>query len=769
MLNAAAPRPAGSLVLLLPVYHTGGALSVDHGGESKRFDWATTAARDLSYQSYAYGADREAKIAAHTPSATLRYAAFFGDATHRVKPVADGARVTLAYELYRDGLPDPAADALLLRAERCRAAFASLARSPSFMAEGGHLGFECCHLYEEKELTAAEKTLAASSAGTASARKIKGLKNEDAVLGVAAAAAGLCVESVRILSDGNGYSECEYLLDKMPSSARGFGSVRNCDGCRMKGISPDEVDDYAAGRLDESYPGLEWVSKRQGAKRELAELEFGEYFGNEASTTTFYTRACLVVTVPPAGTVSRLAISSSDALTTERVHADAAAPKPATAKSAAAPKAAASKAATTPAPGASSSTTLDKFLSSTSTPAAPAAAAATGAAAGKKRARAVEAADDDGDEEEEVVRPGAAKLKTRSVSVTLHRIQGSLGIALADNNQITAVHAGGAGAKAGLAVGDAVTEVNGKSVHLASFGSLLPKDKAAPIKMRLQRVVEADVGTATAADGKTPAGGKAPASSKTAGKAKVVSRAAALEEEEEDDDDDDDDDDSDEESEGDDEEPPAKKPAPPRPAGAAGSSSSSAPSAFAALQAGAAAAAAAAAAAPSAASAPKPPPKASAPPALFSSTPSASTAGPRTIHIVGAQGSATRMAATGGKASIVLQPGEGLRELKAAIRKCFGLYKHHKLSKLMLAPPAGGAEAEAKKNDLVHGATVRCTYTFSSGNGNIGGFGPGGRRRGGFRGGGFGGMSQRDMMMLMLLQGRGGFGGYGGYGSDDSY
>ena len=166
----------GSLVILLPCYHSGGCLSVDHGGESKRLDWANSASRDFSFSGYAYGPDRAAKIAAHTPSATLRYAAFFGDATHRVAAVSDGARVTLAYELYRDGLPDPTADALLLRAERCRAAFAALAGDASFMPEGGALGFECCHLYEEKELSAADKTLSSTSAGTASARKIKGLK-----------------------------------------------------------------------------------------------------------------------------------------------------------------------------------------------------------------------------------------------------------------------------------------------------------------------------------------------------------------------------------------------------------------------------------------------------------------------------------------------------------------------------------------------------------------------------------------------------------------
>ena len=63
------------------------------------------------------------------------------------------------------------------------------------------------------------------------------------------------------------------MLSKMPASARGFGSVRNCDGCRMKGISPDEVESYASGRLDEAYPAIEWISQRKGARKQLEELE----------------------------------------------------------------------------------------------------------------------------------------------------------------------------------------------------------------------------------------------------------------------------------------------------------------------------------------------------------------------------------------------------------------------------------------------------------------------------------------------------------------
>ena len=40
-----------------------------------------------------------------------------------------------------------------------RAAFAALLADAAFMPDGGTLGFECVHLYEEKEMGAAESTL----------------------------------------------------------------------------------------------------------------------------------------------------------------------------------------------------------------------------------------------------------------------------------------------------------------------------------------------------------------------------------------------------------------------------------------------------------------------------------------------------------------------------------------------------------------------------------------------------------------------------------
>ena len=76
------------------------------------------------------------------------------------------------------------------------------------------------------------------------------------------------------------------------------------------------------------------------------------------------------------------------------------------------------------------------------------------------------------------------------------------------------------------------------------------------------------------------------------------------------------------------------------------------------------------------------------------------------------------------------------------IRQIAGKYAHHTMGSLKIGGPGG---RNAKKNDLVDGATVHCTYTYTAGNPGFGGF----RGRGSnhllfammFGGGGGGGMS----------------------------
>ena len=63
-----------------------------------------------------------------------------------------GMRTTLTYAAVtgRDQAPDPNADALLVRAESVRAAFAAVLADAT--CEPGKLAHECRHLHEEKAL-----------------------------------------------------------------------------------------------------------------------------------------------------------------------------------------------------------------------------------------------------------------------------------------------------------------------------------------------------------------------------------------------------------------------------------------------------------------------------------------------------------------------------------------------------------------------------------------------------------------------------------------
>ena len=58
------------------------------------------------------------------------------------------------------------------------------------------------------------------------------------------------------------------------------------------------------------------------------------------------------------------------------------------------------------------------------------------------------------------------------------------------NGQVTAVHAGGLAARAGLLVDDRIVEVNSKDTGIETFASLLPKDETRPIRLKIVRMVE---------------------------------------------------------------------------------------------------------------------------------------------------------------------------------------------------------------------------------------------------------------------------------------
>ena len=118
----------GSLVVVFPTLHDGGALLLRHRGQEWTFD------------------SGKALAAADQPS--IGYVAFFSDIEHEVTPVISGHRVTLTYNLYfEDDVDDYANKAVSKRLTlpnkgAFREAFTALLENPEFwqMEAHSHLG-----------------------------------------------------------------------------------------------------------------------------------------------------------------------------------------------------------------------------------------------------------------------------------------------------------------------------------------------------------------------------------------------------------------------------------------------------------------------------------------------------------------------------------------------------------------------------------------------------------------------------------------------------
>jgi hypothetical protein len=119
----------GSLVIVFPTAHTGGALQFRHGTR----EWTLDSGADLT----------------SLPSPAVSYAVFFSDVEHEVLPVTSGHRVTITYNLYR-GFPQSIPKAAFSNEreeERLVALFQELLDMPSLLIEGGMLAFGLQHQY----------------------------------------------------------------------------------------------------------------------------------------------------------------------------------------------------------------------------------------------------------------------------------------------------------------------------------------------------------------------------------------------------------------------------------------------------------------------------------------------------------------------------------------------------------------------------------------------------------------------------------------------
>lgn len=253
------PRSAelvGTLVVGLPIEHTGGTFVVDDGRAPQRFDWGGKPAPD-----------------------TLPWVALFSDVDHEIEPVKSGARVTLVYALHRTA--EPRSDAKAKQRQelvtRAASALARHARWPVLIP--------CArHIIAEPE---AKQPLS-----------IDTLRGVDRDVAEALAAAGLRVVVRSCVAAIPNYENPQ----PWPSTEGMFGLTR------LKAVPPHDVIDALADGVGggiEDYILDEVMLDQCAIRRSAAAMLMHENaqwavhgmdFGNEGFDALLYSVAALEVT-----------------------------------------------------------------------------------------------------------------------------------------------------------------------------------------------------------------------------------------------------------------------------------------------------------------------------------------------------------------------------------------------------------------------------------------------------------------------------------------
>lgn len=211
----------GSLVVALPVPWVGGMLTLNHEGKSETFTWNASMQHPDSrrYVPSDKRVEWQEKIDAFVPPNEVHYAAFFSDTKHSISTVSEGYRLTLSYTIFRDSMPDPTCDLLLLRANQLQLVLRAAMEDPYFYER--KLGFKSHHMYEEAVVVGLERKLVRGkkSLSHAHVKDLK-LKNEDAVIAVVSSSMGLQVSCVRLLNDEYGYAEGPFVLENFQHRAK---------------------------------------------------------------------------------------------------------------------------------------------------------------------------------------------------------------------------------------------------------------------------------------------------------------------------------------------------------------------------------------------------------------------------------------------------------------------------------------------------------------------------------------------------------------------
>ena len=280
-------RMFGSLVVVFPTPHEGGALFLRHHGHEWVFD--------------------SSKALEALDEPTIGYVAFFSDIEHEVAPVTSGHRITLTYNLYFDD--DGHDDAVSTskhhipprpsNQEGFCEAFKALLENPEFMADGGTLAFGLRHVYPIKgNLKHVYNVLKGSDAVVYQSMRTLGyepvlyvyydddINNNDKVN--------------KDEGEGEDYSNPSrgVVVDRLMDFGRQFQECSVLDAAQEEGGIPVYQVGCTVTNTYEDPEPVEWVTPLTKYNRQEGAFA---YCGNEASLFWVYGDVCMIVRIGKAG------------------------------------------------------------------------------------------------------------------------------------------------------------------------------------------------------------------------------------------------------------------------------------------------------------------------------------------------------------------------------------------------------------------------------------------------------------------------------------
>ncbi|KAF8167057.1 hypothetical protein K438DRAFT_2064776 [Mycena galopus ATCC 62051] len=258
----------GSLVVIFPTTHAGGALTLEHAEKT----WVFDSAADL----------------ASAATASLGYVAFYSDVTHAVEPVRAGYRVTLTYNLFltdrRAGLATSQRHAPGFE-PAFESALRTLLVTPAFLPAGGLLAYGLAHQYPfpappKLEYVQGKRAMPPSRLGP----MLRLLKGNDARIRTGSEHIGLSTH-VKVLYDSGENYDIDIAIDGKDSGKR-----------------VEETEDTQGENSEDPATAVgipvHWVTKITNFNRVGSSYIA---YGNDASIQHVYGNAALFVQVPAFG------------------------------------------------------------------------------------------------------------------------------------------------------------------------------------------------------------------------------------------------------------------------------------------------------------------------------------------------------------------------------------------------------------------------------------------------------------------------------------